>query len=60
MEAFLLMCDTAALALLVWTSLRNDRRGPNEPQSGLFRYRESAEAPKDPAPRYAAHLRRPR
>jgi hypothetical protein len=53
MEAILLMLDMLALALLAFTSLRNDRRGAAERQIGLFRYRES----KPPAPPAA---RRPR
>jgi hypothetical protein len=44
-ESLLFVLDTLIVLLLVFWTVRNDRRPPGTPSRGLFRYRPGAEAP---------------
>lgn len=41
METLTLMIDTAALIVLLLFSVRNEKRGPDQPEIGPFRIRAS-------------------
>ncbi len=49
------MVDALAIVILVITGLRNDRRKPGDPITGIFRYHENVEPLRQVRPR-AAYL----
>ncbi len=55
MEAAIFMVDALAIVILVITGLRNDRRKPGDPITGIFRYHENVEPLRQVRPR-AAYL----
>ena len=57
MEALFFLLNSIAIVILVVTSLRNDKRKPDEPMVGPYRYVETVTPPK-PKRRPAAYLDR--
>jgi hypothetical protein len=57
MEALMFMLNAVAVVVLVVTSLKNDKRKPDEPMIGPFRYVETVTPPKPKRPP-AAYLSR--
>lgn len=46
MEALFFLINAIAVVILVVTSLKNDKRKPDEPMIGLYRYVETLTPPK--------------
>jgi hypothetical protein len=55
MEALFFLLNAIAVVILVLTSLKNDKRKPDEPMIGIYRYIDTLTPPK-PKRRPAAYL----
>ncbi len=51
MEAAFFAIDIIGIVLLLFWSIKNDRRGPDAPTVGLFAYRETIKPSRPPAAR---------
>ncbi len=49
MEAAFFTIDIIGVVLLLYWSIKNNRRGPDAPSIGLFAYRETIKRPGPPA-----------
>ncbi len=50
-KLFFFAVDIIGVVLLLYWSIKNDRRGPDAPSIGLFAYRETIKGPSPPAAR---------